>query len=150
MACRGMLFSLDTALVSELTALDETDRITFVQERLESLGLDIQDDLAEHLDEPPIGVPGEALVLRLLGQALHRPVVQAQVEDGVHHARHGKLRAAPDRYEEGILVVPEILARYRLSPDSMISATNLDTSEPWSVLIEQFPFLVGEHEQDLT
>jgi hypothetical protein len=43
--------------------------------------------------------------------------------------------------------VPEILARYRLSPDSMISATNLDTSEPWSVLIEQFPFLVGEHEQ---
>jgi len=43
--------------------------------------------------------------------------------------------------------VPEILARYRLSPDSMISLTNLDTSEPWAVLIEQFPFLLGEHGQ---
>jgi hypothetical protein len=39
--------------------------------------------------------------------------------------------------------VPEILARYRLSPGSMISATNLDTSEPWAVLIERFPFLLG-------
>jgi hypothetical protein len=43
--------------------------------------------------------------------------------------------------------VPEILARYRISPDSMISATNLDTSEPWSVLIEAFPFLVEEYER---
>ena len=41
--------------------------------------------------------------------------------------------------------VPEILARYRVSPDSMINATNLDTSEPWSVLIERFPFLTAEN-----
>jgi Glycosyl transferase family 2 len=42
--------------------------------------------------------------------------------------------------------VPEILARYRVSPDSMINATNLDTSEPWSVLIESFPFLTSDDE----
>lgn len=43
--------------------------------------------------------------------------------------------------------VPEILTRYRLSPDSMINTTNLDTSEPWAVLIQQFPFLFREDER---
>jgi Glycosyl transferase family 2 len=48
------------------------------------------------------------------------------------------------------VLVPEILARYRLSPDSMIKITNLETSEPWAVLIEQFPFLLGEDDGAVT
>jgi Glycosyl transferase family 2 len=37
--------------------------------------------------------------------------------------------------------VPEILARYRAGRHSMISVTNIDASEAWSVLLERFPFL---------
>jgi hypothetical protein len=38
-------------------------------------------------------------------------------------------------------LVPEILARYRAGRRSMISLTNIDASEAWSVLLERFPFL---------
>jgi hypothetical protein len=38
-------------------------------------------------------------------------------------------------------LVPEILARYRAGRHSMISLTNIDASEAWSVLLERFPML---------
>ena len=38
-------------------------------------------------------------------------------------------------------LVPEIVARYRAGRHSMISVTNIDASEAWSVLLERFPFL---------
>jgi hypothetical protein len=40
-------------------------------------------------------------------------------------------------------LVPEILARYRAGRRSMISLTNIDASEAWSVLLERFPFLAS-------
>ena len=57
---------------------------------LEELSLDAHDDAREHLDEAAIGVPGEALVVGLLDESLDRLVVEAEVEDGIHHARHGE------------------------------------------------------------
>jgi hypothetical protein len=38
-------------------------------------------------------------------------------------------------------LVPEIVARYRAGRHSMISLTNIDASEAWSLLLERFPFL---------
>src|SRR5919108_790647 len=38
------------------------------------------------------------------------------------------------------MLVPEIVARYRAGRHSMISLTNIDASEAWSVLLERFPF----------
>ena len=38
-------------------------------------------------------------------------------------------------------LVPEIVARYRSGRHSMISVTNIDASEAWSVLLERFPVL---------
>ena len=37
--------------------------------------------------------------------------------------------------------LPEIVARYRAGRHSMISLTNIDASEAWSVLLERFPLL---------
>jgi hypothetical protein len=37
--------------------------------------------------------------------------------------------------------LPEIVARYRAGRHSMISLTNIDASEAWSVLLERFPML---------
>jgi SAM-dependent methyltransferase len=40
--------------------------------------------------------------------------------------------------------VPEIIGRYRSSRHSMISSTNLDTSEAWAILLERYPFLLDD------
>ena len=55
---------------------------------LEQAGIDTHDDVGEHLDKATIAVPGKARVLRLGDKALNGLVVEAQVEDRVHHAGH--------------------------------------------------------------
>jgi hypothetical protein len=46
------------------------------------------------------------------------------------HGRHG-------------VRVPEIVARYRVAPHSMISITNIDTSAAWTLLLDRFAFLAA-------
>ena len=58
---------------------------------------DVEHDAAEHLDEAAIGVVGEARIVSELGEAGDGFVVEAEVEDGVHHAGHGELCAGADR-----------------------------------------------------
>jgi hypothetical protein len=77
---------------------------------LEELAVDAEDGLAEHLDQAAVGVPGEPVVAGLLGQALHRLVGEADVEDGVHHAGHGELGTGADRHEQGVVGLAELLA----------------------------------------
>ena len=72
------------------------------------LRLEIQHDVAVHLHETAVGIVCETLVARALDQSLHRGVVEAEVEDGVHHARHGRARARADGKKEGILRVAEL------------------------------------------
>ena len=81
---------------------------------LEQLAVDVEHDLAEHLHEPPVRVVGEPLVPGLLGQAADRAVVQAEVEDGVHHSRHRERRAGANGDEQRVGVVPEPLAHLPL------------------------------------
>ena len=47
-----------------------------VQRVLEVLAVDAEHGLAEHLDQPPVGVEREPLVAGLRGQAAHRLVVE--------------------------------------------------------------------------
>ena len=54
----------------------------------EQVGIDTHDDVGEHLDKATIAIPGKARVLRLGDKALNGLVVEAQVEDRVHHAGH--------------------------------------------------------------
>ena len=86
------------------------------------LGFDLVDDLlkallrqlhhhvGEHLDEPAVGVVGEAGVVGELGQPLHHHIVQAQVQDGVHHAGHGGPGAGAHGHQQGIFGIGELLA----------------------------------------
>ncbi len=64
---------------------------------LELVALDVQHGPAEHLDQAPVGVPGEPLAAGLLGQPVHGLVRQADVEDRLHHAGHGELGPGPAR-----------------------------------------------------
>ena len=57
-----------------------------------------------------VGVIREVRVVGLLGQALDGHVVQAQVQDGIHHAGHGSASAGTNGNQEGVLFVAEFLA----------------------------------------
>ena len=81
-------------------------------ERLvEPRAVHVHDDPAEHLDEPAIRVPAEPLVARERDQALQRLLVEAEVEDRVHHPGHRELGARADGDEQRVLRVAEALAR---------------------------------------
>lgn len=89
---------------------DLLGRLRRLQRVLEELPVDAEDGLAEHLDEAAVGVPGEALVAGLLGEALHRLVGEADVEDGVHHAGHGELGTRAHRHQQRVVRLAELLA----------------------------------------
>ena len=68
--------------------------------------LDAEHDASVHLDEAAIGIPGEARIGGLR-ERQHRLVVQAEVEDRVHHARHRRARAGAHRHEQRLAPVAE-------------------------------------------
>ena len=93
--------------MSSLTPRSDLTRLISSSKRL---ALDAAHDVAEHLHEAPVGVPREALVLGLRGQTLHRLVVEAEVQDGVEHARHRLARTRAHGDEQRVLGVAELLA----------------------------------------
>jgi hypothetical protein len=80
---------------------------------LERLAVDAEHDAAVHGDEAAVRVVGEALVARRVGEALDALVVEAEVEDGVHHAGHRELGARANADEQRVVRVAE-LATHRL------------------------------------
>ena len=82
--------------------------------RVEALAGHLHDDAPEHLDEAPVGVPAEPLVAGQGDEAVQRGLVEAQVEDRVHHAGHGELGARPHAHQERVGGVAEALAGLRL------------------------------------
>ena len=79
------------------------------QRVLELLAVDAHHGLAEHLDEPASCIEREALVIGERGEALGGVLVEAEVEDGVHHARHRELGPGPNADEERVVRIPEAL-----------------------------------------
>src|ERR1039457_1744215 len=65
-----------------------------VEDLVEIVFGDFENHVAVHLDEAAIAIVGEARVVALGNHGFDGFVVQAEVEDGVHHARHGELGAA--------------------------------------------------------
>jgi hypothetical protein len=80
-----------------------------VEDVLEFGFLNVEDDVAEHLNQAAIGVVGEARILRARGQRLDALIVEAEVENGVHHARHGELCAGAHRDQQRIITGAELL-----------------------------------------
>ena len=70
--------------------------------------LQIKHDVAVHLHETAIAVPRKAFVPRLLGQGLHRLVIQANVEDGIHHPGHRISSSRAARHQQGVRRRPEL------------------------------------------
>ena len=64
-----------------------------VQQLVEGAALDAEHDVAEDGDEAPVAVPREALVLGPSSEPDHGPIVQPEIQHGIHHAGHGRARA---------------------------------------------------------
>ncbi|OPZ58522.1 MAG: hypothetical protein BWY87_01417 [Deltaproteobacteria bacterium ADurb.Bin510] len=77
---------------------------------LEGMRVGAHDDVGVHLDETAVGIIGEALVAARLDQALDGLVVEAQVQNRVHHAGHRDARARTDREEQRVLGIAETFA----------------------------------------
>jgi hypothetical protein len=82
---------------------------------LEMVVVDLEHHVRIHGDEAPVAVIGEALVARRLGQRLDGGVVEAEVEDRVHHARHGGAGARAHGNEKRVGRIAE--AALRQPPD---------------------------------
>ncbi len=96
------------------------------QSVLEAVAPDPVDDLAEHLDQAPVGVVGEPRIARSYRESLDRVVVQAQVEDRVHHPRHRDRRTGAHGHEEGIGMVAEALPGLLLQPPHVLADLGLE------------------------
>src|SRR5207248_11098932 len=98
MAANDLPIALDQLLegpwFQRRVALHTLALLQLLQLGLEQVSIDFENDLAEQLDEAPVCVECKAAVAGEGGQALERRRVEAQVEDGVHHARHRELRPA--------------------------------------------------------
>ena len=90
--------------------LDALGFLHLVDDLLEVALAQLHDHVAEHLDETAVAVVGETGVAGLGGQTLDHLVVQAQVQDGVHHAGHGGTGAGTHRHQQGVGHVTELLA----------------------------------------
>ena len=82
----------------------------FVDQLLEILLADLHDDVGVHLDEAAVGVVGETGIVGFLGEGDDDLVVQAKVQNGVHHAGHGCACAGADRDQQRVVQIAELLA----------------------------------------
>ncbi len=115
----------DELLVNSLVTLDEFLEVVGVKVgveldalllleaielMLEVLVIDAHGGRAEHVDDATVPVKGESLVVGLPGQPGDRGVGQAEIQNRVHHARHGHGRAGADADQERIVGIAEPLA----------------------------------------
>ena len=81
-----------------------------VEHFVESMLRDFEHDAAEHLDQAAVGIGGEAWIAAAFRQGLDALIVETEIENGVHHAGHGKLRARAHAHQQRVLALAQFLA----------------------------------------
>ena len=76
--------------------------------------LHTQHHVAIHLHETTVRVPCKACIARLTRQAFHHFVIQAKIQDSVHHARHGSACTRTNGNQQRILHITEFGTHQRL------------------------------------
>ena len=90
--------------------LDLALGFTSIEHFIERMLAHVQHHVAEHLDEAAVAIVRKAFIAALGDQTAHGLVVQAQVQDGVHHARHAELCAGADADQQRVLRIAQLLA----------------------------------------
>ena len=106
---------------TEIDVLHDAFPVFQLGERLlEPMCVDSGDHVPEHLNQAPVGVPGEALVPRCPCETRDGLLVQAEVQDGVHHPGHRDSGSGAHRHEEWVARIAEPLARRLLEPSHVL------------------------------
>ncbi len=113
------------------------------EEVLENVAVEVEHDVGIHLDEAPIGVIGEAGVTALLDHSLDRLIVEAEVEDGVHHPRHRGAGAGAHRDEKWVLRVAELLPHHLLDALQVLIHLRLEFGGVLAVILVEFDADLG-------
>ena len=77
-----------------------------------ALRLNTHDNVSVHLDEAAVAIPCETLVARLLGQGDDSSVIQAKIQNCVHHARHRLACTGANGEEERVGLAAKLLALF--------------------------------------
>jgi len=117
-----------------------------VQRTLEELAPDIENGLAEHLDQPPVGVERKSLVAGLLRQPQDRLVVEPDVQDGVHHPGHGELAAGAHRDQQRVVNLSKRLAHRLLERVEVLADLSVQRGRLGAVGEIDFARLCGDDE----
>ena len=75
-------------------------------------GIHTHGHIAEHLDETAVAVHGEAAVAGGGGHAFDGIVIEAEIQNGVHHPGHGNFRAGTDGNKKRIFSVAQFFADF--------------------------------------
>ena len=81
-----------------------------VEDFLEVMVRDAEHDVRVHGDETPVAVISKAPVARFFRQCRDGGVVEAEIEHGIHHARHRSACAGAHRHEQRIFAGAERFA----------------------------------------
>ena len=88
----------------------------------------------EGVEQALVGAPGELGVTRVAGEALDDVVVEADVEDRVHHARHRDRRAGPHREQQRGVRVAELAVELLLELLQLVVDPLADTAGQRAVM----------------
>src|SRR5690606_39062547 len=96
-----LLDEVPQRLLRELRVAPGAGREATGREQLfEVPAMNAEYDITVHLQEATVRVVGEPRVASLARQTLHGAIVQAEVEDRLHHSRHGDGRSGSYGYEQ--------------------------------------------------
>ena len=90
--------------------LDAPCFLHLIDELLEVLLTDFHNNVGIHLDESSVAVPCPPGVIGLLGNDFNNVLVEAEVQDRIHHAGHRCSCSGSDGNEKRVLEVSEFLA----------------------------------------
>ena len=94
----------------------------------------IGDKIAEHLNETTVGIPGETLIAGLVSKSLNRGVVEADIQNGLHHARHGELSSRTHGDEKRILGIAQTLTHLLLDCAQLRGDLDIEAVRGFAVL----------------
>ena len=78
--------------------------LDFIEHSIHVITRKSHSDVGEHQDKTTIAVISETLIVALFSQSSGSLVIQAEVEDGIHHTRHGDTSSGTDGEKQRLLL----------------------------------------------
>ena len=81
-----------------------------VNQLFKILFADFHNNVGIHLYKSSVAVPSPSGIVGFLCNNLNNFFIQAQVQNGIHHTRHGSARTGANRNQKGIFLIAELFA----------------------------------------